>query len=385
MILKKEGSRKSNQINILDLRDSPWVDGPGRTILDCAQSIEGENMHFIIGSFSGGADNNNAYAEEAKRRGLTVLEIPEKSSFDLGVVPFILQAIKNHKIDLIHAHDFRSDVFGLICAKRCGIPVISTVHGWIENDIKGRIYTLIDKVLLRFFDHILVVSARTQRKLVNAFIPKKKMTVVTNALILDPYKLNKEQHIFRKEIGASKDTVLISNIGRLSPEKGQYEFLLAAREILKSYNNVLFILIGVGPDEEKLRDFVKQSKMDDFVVFLGFRKDMISIYNNLDLVVQSSYTEGMPNIVLEALLMAVPVIATDVGGTAEIITHKNNGILIKPGSISNLVSEINRFFETADRYKTMAEQGRSDIKKYFDHNLRVEKIRNIYNQVIVSK
>ena len=149
--MKSNPSANSGKVNVLDLRDSPWVDGPGRTILDCAESIEGNEYHFVIGSFEGGPSKSNAYTDEARARGLEVVTIPERSSFDWKVISHILQIIKQYNIDLIHTHDFRSNLFGLICAKKCGLPVVATVHGWIANNYKGKIYRVVDKLLLRFF------------------------------------------------------------------------------------------------------------------------------------------------------------------------------------------------------------------------------------------
>jgi glycosyltransferase involved in cell wall biosynthesis len=374
-------SANKKKINVLDLRDSPWVDGPGRTILDCASSIEGERYHFLIGAFSGGKEVN-AYAEEAVKRGLEIVVIPERSSFDFQIIRKILAIIDQYDIGLIHTHDFRSNIFGLLCAKQRKIPVVSTVHGWIANNLKGRIYNLADKIALRFFNKIIAVSKTTQRKIVSAFIPSSRVSVINNALILEDYSVASSNSQFRKELNVDGETKLIANIGRLSPEKGQFIFLQAAKEILNNNKKIRFILIGIGPEEKKLREYVKTNNMDAFVVFAGFRHDMINIYNSIDLVVQSSYTEGMPNVVLEALLMKVPVIATNVGGTGDIITSGQTGTLIEAGSLNMLVTEIANYLDKPDSYVSMTEHGRELIVNEFNHNERAKKLVRLYDEVL---
>lgn len=370
-------------IRVLDLRDSPWVDGPGRTILDCAVSLQNDGrFQFIIGTFSGGIAKSNVYADEAKKRGLGVVVIKESSAFDWRVLRQVQSFISANNIDIVHTHDLRSNFFGLLGARMSGKPVVTTVHGWIANDNKGKAFVFADKFLLRFFDYIVAVSQRTANLLEKALIRPKKINVIHNALKIDTYRLNRGDNRFRKEIGVSPETTLIANIGRLSPEKGQLEFLQAGKLILRKYPTVRLVLIGIGPDQDKLRSFVDENQMGSAVTFAGFRKDMVCTYNSIDLVVQSSFTEGMPNVVLESLLMEVPVIATDVGGTAEIVTDGVTGILIKPRDIPELARKVESFLEEPERFRNMAKRGRTTIQNNFDHSTRAQKLAHVYSSML---
>lgn len=370
------------KINILDLRDSPWVDGPGRTILDCASSLEGVQYHFVIGTFSGEHRQNNAYADEAGRRGLSVVTIEERGAFDWRIIGSILTLIEKYNIDVIHTHDFRTDIFGFICAKIKRVRIVSTVHGWIANDLKGKIYTRIDKFILRFFDKIVSVSSRTRSLLKAAGISGECSVVINNALIVDNYTVDRSNASFRKKLGLDEADIIIANIGRLSPEKGQKEFLQAARKLRALHDNVKFVLIGIGPDDKTLQDYVKKNGIADIVVFAGYCSDMVSAYNSVDLVVQSSFTEGMPNVVLESLLMTVPVIATDVGGTGEIILDQKNGVLVNPGSVNELVESINNYLVEPKGFVEMAKNGRDTIINNFNHNRRIMQLASVYDDVV---
>lgn len=367
---------------ILDLRDSPWVDGPGRTILDCGSSLRGRGYDLVIGAFSGGAyPKSHAYAEEAARRGLAVRMLQEKRSLDFGVVRQVTAIIDEVGADIVHTHDFRSNIFGLLAARLRRKPVVTTVHGWIANDSKGKFYVATDKAIIRFFDHIVTVSERTRTLVEKTRVNANKVSVIPNALILDRYVPERRDDAFRREIRAGRETLLIANIGRLSPEKGQIEFLQAAKRLLEMGIDAKFILIGIGPDQEKLGRYVAENGMTSAVVFAGFRDDMIRIYNSLDLVVQSSYTEGMPNVVLEALLMEVAVIATDVGGTAEVLRHAQTGMLIRPGVVEEIVDQISAYRSEPEKFRAMARQGRQDISRRYDHNLRVDRLAALYRRL----
>ena len=269
-----------------------------------------------------------------------------------------------------------------MCAKKNKIPIVVTLHGYIANDLKGRIYRLLDKLLIRFFDEITTVSKKLQSQLKESFIPEKRIAVINNALIIDRYQIKREGNTLREELGLSGDCVLIASIGRLSPEKGQEIFLRASKDVIDENSETVLLIIGIGSEEGRLKELAKQLGISSNVLFIGFRKDMLNVYNGIDLVVQSSYTEGMPNVILESLLMEIPVIATDVGGTSEIVANKVNGILIEPGSVTEIQVKILEFFKQREFYKTMAKRGKLDIAEKFNFDMRTRQQMDIYHKMI---
>jgi len=368
------------KITIFDLRDSPWVDGPGRTILECAESLQDLGYRFVIGTFAPVQGGESDYAAEARRRNLEVVVLQESGQFDWRVLTQLLRIISAMNVDIVHTHDLRSNLFGLICARWCRKPVITTVHGWIANTFKRKIYRAVDKWLLRLFDAIVAVSERTKGLIEKSWIAGHRITVINNALKVEQYILDPDDQSYRNELGVDAQAILIANIGRLSPEKGHLDFLMAGRELLKINENIRLLLFGVGPEQERLENFVNDNGMAGSVIFAGFRPDMKNIYNSLDLVVQSSFTEGMPNVVLEALLMEVPVIATDVGGTAEIIENGKTGVLTRAGQPVEIVTAVRAFLSNPEQYMNMARQGREVIVNQFNHQKRVEKLAALYCQ-----
>jgi glycosyltransferase involved in cell wall biosynthesis len=362
---------------ILDLRDSPWVDGPGRTILECAEDIDDAKFRIVVGAFDSRQPEGTLYEQEARRRGLDVVRIHERRSADLGVLKQILSFVCSQEIDLIHTHDFRSNLYGRIAAKLTRKKVVATVHGWITNDSKAHVKKKIDKLLLRFADHVIAVSNNTLSLLGNS-IPTSRCTIIPNALRIENYCPIRPLGKFRKEFTIEEGDVLIANIGRLSPEKGQRLFLEAAREIAKKTSGIRFVLFGIGPDQNNLEAMVNGSGLNDVVLFAGYRNDMNTIYNDIDLVVQTSYTEGMPNVILESLLMEVPVVATNVGGTREIVRDGETGVLIPEGDLRALLHNISEFLRDPGPYKEMAKIGRRDVASRFNHRDRVRSIGEIY-------
>lgn len=366
---------------VLDLRDSPWVDGPGRTILDTAAMVDAQRYRIVVGAFSGTTHGEHAYLTEARRRELPTYAIGESRALDPDVLRQILSWCRDNAIDIIHTHDFRSDLYGLVAAKRLGIPVVSTCHGWIANDLKGRIYTQVDKLLLRFFDRIIVVSARMQAHLQRRGIAARRIATVQNALVVENYRPDRADRSVREALGIPARHRLVGNIGRLSPEKCQDLFLRAAADIVRGDPDVSFVLIGIGPEEARLRALAQELGIADHVIFAGYRSDMQRVYNSLDLVVQSSSTEGMPNVVLEALLMRVPVVATDVGGTDEIVTDGQTGRLIPPQDVGALVAGMREVLSSPAVAAGWVASGERHVRANFSHTLRLERIMAVYDQL----
>jgi glycosyltransferase involved in cell wall biosynthesis len=369
-------------ITVLDVRDSPWVDGPGRTILETAESIDSRRIRIIVAGFSTAQGDSDAYLGEARKRGLLVQPIIERKAFDRRIIEQVLRVIDEHKVDVLHTHDFRSDVVGLFCAVARKVPIVTTCHGWIGNNLKGRIYTWIDKSILRYFDHIVTVSGVIKRQLLSAGLPDGKVEVIPNALKISDFMVDKEDQSFRNELNIPNHWKVLANIGRLSKEKGQALLLQAFADAYPIQKNICLVFVGIGPEEHRLKELAMNLNIADHVFFAGFQKNMNAVYNSVNLVVQSSFTEGMPNVVLESLLMETPVIATDVGGTAEIIIHKENGYLMDPDSHGDILSGILNFLDSESDFIRMARRGRTHVTSNFDSEIRVKRLESMYQRVV---
>lgn len=374
------GAVATAPLTVFDLRDSPWVDGPGRTILEIAAGLGGRGFRYLVGGMVHEGHEND-YLNEARRRGLEVVPIRERGPLDRQVLRQVRDVLVRHDVAVMHTHEFRSDLIGRLCVDRRRTHLVTTAHGWIANDLKGRLYTALDKLLLRGFDRVVVVSQKMKPQLRRWGVAADRIEVVPNTLTVDDYRPDRRDNGFRRELGLGPEHVLIANIGRLSREKGQDVFLQAAAEIALAYPVARFVLIGIGPEESALRAQAASLGIGERVIFAGYRKDMKRVYNGTDLVVQSSYTEGMPNVILEALLMRVPVIATDVGGTGEIVDADRHGVLIAPGAPAALADRLRDFIGDRERYDVMARAGSERVRREFDSRQRLKHMERIYRSL----
>jgi glycosyltransferase involved in cell wall biosynthesis len=371
-----------DKIKVLDVRDSPWYDGPGRTIIEVATGLKQRDIDISISTFVSPEIHNSDYLDIARKNELVTYEIQESAMFDRQVLERILSICQSQGIDIIHSHEFRSNIYGLYAAKKLGLPLISTAHGWIANSVKRKLFAVIDKIFLSlFFDRVIAVSDSVAGKIYGSRFSKRSIVTVHNTLDTKKYQIAHDNQL-RRQYNIPDDVKLIAKIGRLSPEKRQANLIYCIKRLLDKGHRCCLLLVGVGPDEAELKELVESLNLSDAVVFTGFIKQMQPVYSEVDLVVQASSTEGLPNVILEAMLMRVPVIATDVGGTSEVVSNDQFGTLIEPENDDLLFARIQEFLESPERFNKKLDAAESRIREHFDSDVRLMRMAEIYRSVI---
>ncbi len=371
-----------DKIKVLDVRDSPWYDGPGRTIIEVATGLKQRDIDISISTFVSPGIHNSDYLDIARKHELVTYEIQESAMFDRQVLERILSICQSQGIDIIHSHEFRSNIYGLYAAKKLGLPLISTAHGWIANSVKRKLFAVIDKIFLSlFFDRVIAVSDSVAGKIYGSRFSKRSIVTVHNTLDTKKYQIAHDNQL-RRQYNIPDDVKLIAKIGRLSPEKRQANLIYCIKRLLDKGHRCCLLLVGVGPDEAELKELVDSLNLSDAVFFTGFIKQMQPVYSEVDLVVQASSTEGLPNVILEAMLMRVPVIATDVGGTSEVVSNDQFGTLIEPENDDLLFARIQEFLESPERFNKKLDAAESRIREHFDSDVRLMRMAEIYRSVI---
>jgi glycosyltransferase involved in cell wall biosynthesis len=363
----------------LHLRDSPWVDGPGRTILETAARIDRSRIDYHIAPLVPDDGAKHPLVVAARARG-----VPVQPVMDTGVraplVERVTGLLDKLGIEILHSSEFRTNLVALRCRKRRpSLKIVSTAHGWIANDIRGKAKMFLDRALLRRFDRVIAVSHAVRKRLPRWWILDGRMRVIHNALMLDSYGQGLG---IRAEPAQSRDgPIRLLAVGRLSREKGLDLLLRALAELAPSYPQLQLTIAGSGPLETSLRLLSEKLALTEKVRFIGYVTDMPNLYVQSDLVVQGSLTEGLPNVILEAAYLGVPVVATDAGGTNEVIEHGVSGWLVPVGSVAALVAGLRRYLESPDDFNTMARASRQRVEKQFSIDSRTIQQTRLYEEL----
>jgi glycosyltransferase involved in cell wall biosynthesis len=363
-------------LRVLHLRDSQWIDGPGRTILETGAHIDPKRIDFHIAAFVANEGVVHPLIAGARQRGIRAHSIVDGGGIDKRVVNRIAELVREHSIDVIHTSELRSNIYGWLARRRCNVKLVRTTHGWIANDFKRRVMRAADKLLLGRADAVIAVSDATRDLL--PWWMRKRALVLRNALMLDRYGADIVNA--PRPSMATGAPIVIANVGRLSPEKGQAMLIEALAQLAPRHPTLQLLIAGVGPLEAELRQLALARGIGERVRFLGFVDDMPKVYKDVHLVVQSSSTEGLPNVILEAAYLRVPVVATDVGGTAEVLGPLG-GYLIPPNSLDKLVEGIEAFLAKPARFAALAEHAHARVVEEFAFDLRTERLMRFYEKL----
>jgi glycosyltransferase involved in cell wall biosynthesis len=375
-------SAANRPIRVLHLRDSPWVDGPGRTILETGSHLDRARVEYHIGVLVAQREGEHPLVDAARQRGISVTPITDRGPLDDQLLGPILALIDGLQIDILHTSEFRSNLIAqLIKRKRPKLRMVATAHGWIANTLRRRVTRFLDKMMFRRFDHVILVSEATRSLVPRWWLSDSRATVLRNALVLKSYGsdiVNKP----RRPIDPQQ--AVLVNVGRMSPEKGQEMLLQAMHALTPRWPQLRLKFAGIGPLEQHLRAVARTLGLEDRVEFVGYVKDMPRLYADIDLVVQSSFTEGLPNVILEAAYLRVPIVATAVGGTAEVISHRESGWLIQP-KLEQLVDGIAEFLTNPQEFTRMAERAHQGIVQHYSFDVRTDKLTQVYERLMGRK
>lgn len=375
-----------HKINVMHLRSVKGTGGgPEKTILLSGEKIDKERFDMIIVYLKGIRDKTFGVTEKAKGFNVNYFEIAEKGKFDLNTIKKLKRLIREYRIDILHTHDYKSDFYAWVLSKMCDIKLMATVHGWINNDPKERFYNWLDKRVIRYYDKVIAVSEAMGRYLLDIGIPSQKQVTISNAIDVEDFKKNGLFDI-RQELNLNNRQIpIVGAIGRLSKEKDLKILFLAAQKVLSQNKKVKFLIVGDGPERNNLEGLANKLKIKDSIIFLGQREDIKRIYETIDLLVSISTTEGLPNTILEALSMEVPVMTTEVGGVGEIISNNVNGLLFQPGDVTGIAEGINRLLSDSVLASSFSREGRKLVCEKFSFDERMRKIEKVYSEIMGDK
>lgn len=370
-------------IRVLHLRDSPWVDGPGRTILETASRIDRSRVEYHVAAFSADQRNAHPLVEALRQRDCPVEVIADRRGIDRHLIGSICDLMERLQIDVLHTSEFRSNMLGILCRRQRPVRLVATAHGWIANDLRGRCYRIADKTALRAFDAVVLVSHAMRGLVPRWWLPDKRVHVLHNALVLDSY--GRDVVEMPRPVRDLSRGATILNVGRLSQEKAQALLLRAVAALAGEYPELRLKFAGTGPLKASLQQLAAELGIAERVEFLDYVSDMPRLYLDTDLVVQSSLTEGLPNVILEAAYLRVPILATTVGGTAEVVQHQRSAWLIEPGSVSALTQGLRQFLRDPVQFARMAQTGHDYVRTHFSFDARTERLMAFYESLLGAR
>ncbi|MFH0764087.1 MAG: glycosyltransferase [Candidatus Omnitrophota bacterium] len=375
------GNRKKK---ILHLISSNGLFGAEKVLLDIVKAGKEGGDDSVIGAIRNSHNPHIEVMREAYKMGFKTAVFDSDGRVDFGAVLSVRRYIRKESVDIIHSHNYKSDIISFLSSRFTKTKWIATNHVWHGTERKLRLYERLDAFILRFADKVIAVSDEIRNDLVKKGISSGRAEVIYNGICTSAVRSLQPsaREDVKKEFGIGAKDLVITNIGRLSPEKGHKILIEAAKKIIEEKNFVKFLMVGNGPLIDSLRSMVHGQQLDDKVIFTGLRSDIDCILSISDIYVNSSYIEGLPVTVLEAMRARVPVIASKVGALPQIISHEVSGLLVDPGNAEQLKEAIIRLIDSAQARKILAERAYLDVRRYFSLEEMGNNYAEAYQEVL---
>lgn len=289
---------------------------------------------------------------------------------------------------MLLCHGYKANLLGRVAARRVGIPAVAVSRGWTAENAKVRVYEALDRWHLRLMDHVVCVSDGQAAKVLRAGVPAGRVSVIRNSArpeaFADPDPRFRAK-LFAHFPGDAMVRRAVVAAGRLSPEKGFAVLLEAAAGFLAADPGAGVVLFGEGPERATLERRVAELGLGERFALPGFTRDLDKYLPWADVAVLPSFTEGLPNVVLEASAAGVPVVATAVGGTPEAVADGETGLLVPPGQPQVLAARIGELLADPDRRQQMGEAGRAFVRERFSFAGQAEAYRQLFARLLPQR
>lgn len=366
----------THEINVAHLLASNFFGGPEKQLVEHGRRIA--DRHFAPHIFSFAEQGQaNQLLEKARQAGMATEEIPSRGPFDPAMIGDITAHIRQKKIHLLCVHGYKANVIGRLASWRAGIPLIAISRGWTGEAAKVRCYEWLDKTFLRLADHVVAVSHGQRAKILALGVKPDKVSVIHNAINLAEVPAASEPFL-REQLGLPEDAIIVASAGRFSPEKNYAGMIAAAARVAAQNTSVYFVIFGEGFLRTELESTIAAAGLGGRFLLPGFRNDLQAVMHEIDIFMLPSFTEGLPNVILEAFAARKPVVATRVGGTPEVVQDGISGFLTKPDEHGLMAQHILALAENPSLRKKMGTAGYEYVNEEFGFEKQTQLYEELY-------
>ncbi|MFW6022666.1 MAG: glycosyltransferase family 4 protein [Halanaerobiaceae bacterium] len=379
-------------------------------------------LHIITRLANGGADENTLYTikgldpsiydidlmtgEENNPEMMANLNLPDSIKLykvkgllrdispynDISACYRMYKIIKSNNYDIVHTHIAKAGVLGRLAAKMAGVPIIiHGIHGTTFPEtihpVKQFLFKSVERICGNFTDYFIPVGEDMKQKYLKAGIGDvSRCQTVYSGMELDKFinaanYSHQEVLKIRRSLGISDDSIVIGNVSKIQERKGFKYYLRLAQSIIKKYDNVDFMIVGSGPDEENIREMCENMGLSDRVIFTGHRTDVEDMFACFDIKVLTSLWEGLPRVLVQAAAVGKPIVTFDVDGAWEIVEEGKNGYVVPMKDIDAMASRIECLIDDKDLRTRMGVYSRQKVSNLWSVDHMVSDIDNIYNKL----
>lgn len=319
--------------------------------------------------------------------GIDYCEVVERSRFDPKTMPALRAILRQRRPMIVHSHQYKASYFAWRLARAEGAVPMATCHGWTGHSWRKRlVYYPADKLIVRRFAMCIAVSSQIGDTLVRWGCRPERVRVILNGIEAQDYRRDDQVRAeVRDELGVGPEEIVVGAVGRVERQK-RFDVLLEAVARFRSKRpNLRAFVVGDGSLRGEIERRAKRLGLGEYCQLLGHRSDMGRVYQAFDIVVQSSDYEGTPTVVVEAMAVGIPVVATDVGGTAELAYDGVHALLVPRSHPEALAEAIERTLSDPEATACRVAAARRRVETELSFDRRTRKLEEAYRDLLESQ
>ncbi|MBZ5522469.1 MAG: glycosyltransferase family 4 protein [Acidobacteriia bacterium] len=365
-------------MRILQLISTIGYYGAESVVCSLARQLRAQGHESMVCILTRSSRYDDTIVVKCRKEGIPAFVIDCSGRLDWKAIRQLRRLLREHPVDIVHAHNYKSNLYAWLATRGSGIPLAATCHNWTGSTASLRLYASLDRMVLRGFTKIVAVSAPVAEELRRACVADDRISVIRNGI---------DTEVFRSAVAAfpreSPSQITIGTVCRLVREKGVADLLHAARSLLKTHPDLRFLIAGDGPYRPEFEALAAYLGIAAKVRFLGFQSDMPAVYASMDIFTLPSYNEGLPVSVLEAMAAGKPVVASRAGALPEVI-NETVGSLIAPGDREALVRSLGRLIDDPALMREQGANASRMVRQRFDAQEMARQYVEVYEDALHS-
>ena len=366
-------------MKILQLISSSGFFGAENVLVQLADALQKDGSCQVVGGVIKNIETPHLeVATECGKRGIESVVFPCTGKLDLKTILLLKNYLKEHKIDIIHSHGYKSNLYSFFATILSPVKLIATCHNWLGDESKMKFYASLDRFFLRRFSAVVAVSLPVKETLLRNGISANRTRIIGNGIDLGRFETQTISSDVKQQFGIPESHVVIGTVGRISSEKGQIHLLKTIGRIQQQFPETTLLLVGDGD----LRNNLEKEFGGANVIFTGIRNDLPALYHCMDIFVLPSLTEGLPMVLLEAMASSLPVVATRVGDVPRVMVEDETGYIEEAGDEEGLEKSLMILLSDPVKRKTMGKKGYQRVIEGFSSSQMAHEYFKIYCDVL---
>ncbi len=356
------------------------IGGAQTALLRLLRELDRSRYSPTVACFYNG---DSPLAQQIRALDIPVIDLGMTHKWRFDAFWRLYRLLRRERPAILHTWLFHANIPGRVLGRLAGVPIIISSERTMGMESRWRYW--LNRLTAPLADRIVCVSQNVARFAAEAIgLPKDKLVVIPNGIPLAGFTPGRNTDL-RAALGLPTEALVIGSVARLDPVKDTHTLLQAFASLVHTHPEAHLLLVGDGPERTSLEAYVVQQRLTGRVIFLGERKDVPALLQTMDIFALSSLWEGMPNVALEAQACALPVVATAVGGTPELVVDGVTGLLVPPADPAALARAISTLLRDPDLRRTMGQAGQQRVQEQFDITSTVEKTTALYETLLREK